>query len=62
MNNRCVATYLSILCAKYYENRSTFVKTIQRTKKASVFLEHGVCMGWQSTRHRLNSLELVRVC
>jgi len=27
VNNCCIATYLSILCAKYYENRSMFVKT-----------------------------------
>jgi len=39
MNNCCVSTYLSILCARYYENRSVFVKT---TAKYTAFLEHGV--------------------
>jgi len=27
MNNCCVATYLGILCAKYYKNQSMFIKT-----------------------------------
>jgi len=29
------------MCAKYYENRSTFIKKLQRNKKVTVFLEHG---------------------
>jgi len=37
ISNCCVATYLSILCAKYYKNWSMFVKTTAKLKKVSVF-------------------------
>jgi len=33
VNNCCVATYFSILCAKYYKNRSTFVKARAKWKR-----------------------------
>jgi len=40
ISNCCVATYLSILCAKYYKNRLMFVKTTAKEKKVSVFFGH----------------------
>jgi len=37
MDNCCVATYLSILCAKLYENRSMFVKNTAKWKRLAFF-------------------------